>query len=76
MPIFRYQYKIAVSYIVVIMLMLILLNTYPIVTSQNFVYRSKHNSMQTRALLIASTLAGMDRLSAEQVSNIMSMLDD
>ncbi|GHU95639.1 hypothetical protein FACS1894208_08800 [Clostridia bacterium] len=72
----RFQYKIAVSYIVVILLMIVMLNTYPVLVSQRFVFQSKQTSMSTRAALIASTLAGLDKLTTDAVGKTMTLLDD
>lgn len=58
------------------MLTLVLMNTYPVLVSQRFIYQTKQSGMATRALLIASTLAGLDKLTSEAVGNIMYQLDD
>ncbi len=60
----------------VIVLILVVLNTYPVLVSQRFVYQSKQSSMSTQALLIASTLAGLDTLTTETVASIMGTLED
>ncbi|GHV05488.1 hypothetical protein FACS1894217_02460 [Clostridia bacterium] len=72
----RYQYKIAGTYILIILAMIFLLNTYPVLVSQNFVFQSKQTSMTARAALIASTLAGLDKLTPDAVGKTMALLDD
>ncbi|MCL2081130.1 MAG: HAMP domain-containing protein, partial [Oscillospiraceae bacterium] len=72
----RYQQKIAISYLIVIIAMLALMNTYPILISQQFVFQSKQTGMRTRALLIASTLAASESLNAEHVTEIINLLGE
>ena len=64
------------TYIVVIAAVLILLNTYPILVSQDLVFKSKQNSLQSQAAVIASTLAGPEGLSQEGVGRVMEVLGD
>ena len=68
------QTKYAMTYIVVIAAVLILLNTYPILVSQDLVFKSKQNSLQSQAAVIASTLAGPEGLSQEGVGRVMEVL--
>ncbi|GHV33282.1 hypothetical protein FACS18949_06800 [Clostridia bacterium] len=56
--------------------MIVMLNTYPVLVSQRFVFQSKQTSMSTRAALIASTLAGLDKLTNDAVGKTMTLLDD
>ena len=70
------QTKYAMTYIVVIAAVLILLNTYPILVSQDLVFKSKQNSLQSQAAVIASTLAGPEGLSQEGVGRVMEVLGD
>lgn len=72
----RYQLKIALSYIAIIVLMLVLLNTYPIIVSQDLIYQAKEASLSARADLIASSLTTLDALTAKDVSNVMSYFED
>lgn len=72
----RYQLKIALSYIAIIILMLVLLNTYPIIVSQEFIFHSKESSLSTRAGLISSSLASQDTLTVDSVNKVMSILED
>ena len=70
------QVKIALTYIAVIVAMLALLNTYPVIVTQSFVFQSKQESMQTRASMLASSLSGLESLTQDGVARIMAMLDD
>lgn len=70
------QFKVALSYIVIIVGILAILNIYPVIVSQNFIFRSKRDTMQDRATLYSMTLSGLDSLTEESVSNIMQMLGE
>ena len=51
------QTKFAMTYILIVAAVLILLNTYPVMVSQDLAYRSKETSMQHQAAVLASPLA-------------------
>ena len=70
------QTKVALSYIVVIAGVLILLNTYPVLVSQDLVFKSKQASLQSQAAVMASALAVSETLTAEGVEQAMNLLDD
>jgi len=70
------QAKYAVTYIVVIAAVLALLNTYPVIQSQDSVFRSKATALQSQALVISSALAGPDGLTADGVGRVMDVLGD
>ena len=67
------QLKVALSYIAIIVAMLILLNIYPVLVSQNFIFRSKQDTMQDKATQYSrlSTLDAVDRASVEKMMNIL-----
>lgn len=67
----RYQLKIALSYMIIILAILILLNTYPIIASQSFVFQNKKSALEEQALLAAWTLASMDELRPEETAGIL-----
>lgn len=76
-PIWRsMQMKFAVSYILLIVAALLLLNTYPIYGLQESVFKAKQNSLQNQAALISSTLSTLEVLSPEGVDQVMEMLDE
>lgn len=51
----------ALSYILIIIAVLVLLNTYPLVVSQNMVFRSKQTTMQSSVSVMVSALSGVGR---------------
>lgn len=72
----RYQTKIMLSYLAVIVVVLILLNTYPLLMSQNIVFQYKRSSMNTQASLMAARLANLDSLTRDNVGPVMDMIDE
>lgn len=70
------QVKYALTYIVVIAAVLVLLNTYPVLASQDLIFRSKQVSLQSQTAVVASALAGLESLSPEGVEQVMNQLDD
>ena len=70
------QTKYALTYILVIGAVLILLNTYPILASQDLVFQSKQASLQSQALVLSSSLGVSDTLTAEGVEQAMEVLRD
>ena len=70
------QAKYALTYVVVIAAVLALLNTYPVLRSQDSVFHSKATALQSQTLVISSALAGPDGLSADGVGRVMAVLGD
>lgn len=70
------QTKYALTYVVVIAVVLILLNTYPVLFSQDMIYKSKQTSLQNQAAVVASALSGLESLTPEGVEQVMIQLDD
>ena len=70
------QLKYAMSYLAIFAVVLVLMNTYPVLASQDLLFGSKLDSMKSRAAVIASALMELESLSAEQVEKVMNMLDN
>ena len=51
------QTKFAMTYILIVAAVLILLNTYPVMVSQDLAYRSKETSMQNQAAGLAQVVS-------------------
>ncbi|MCQ2558349.1 MAG: HAMP domain-containing histidine kinase [Oscillospiraceae bacterium] len=58
-----------------LVLLLAVLNTYPITSSRDLVVDEKYNSLSKQAAVVSSSLSGLDRLSPEGVSEVLSLLD-
>ena len=52
-----------------------LLNTYPLITSRDLVFSEKQNSMTSEASVMASSLASLEKLTKESVSEVLNLLD-
>lgn len=70
------QVKFAVGYTLVILAVLILLNTYPLIMTQNMMFRSKENTIQGQSLILSNALSAMDKLTADGVEQTVNLLDD
>ncbi|HJB99429.1 MAG TPA: HAMP domain-containing histidine kinase [Candidatus Flavonifractor merdavium] len=69
------QTKYALTYVVIVAAVVVLLNTYPVVVSQNLAYRSKRTSMQNQASVLASALAtGPEALTADSATRTVNLL--
>ena len=69
------QLKFALSYIVLILGLLLLLNTYPMMVSRQLVYTAKDSAMTTQARGISIALGGGDGLYGETVEQAMGFFD-
>ncbi len=69
------QLQFALSYMIIIAIVLLLLNTYPLLASQNLVFQSKQ-SILTEAQMIASNLAELEELGTDGVNQVMTLVGD
>lgn len=56
-------------------LLLTVLNTYPVTSTRDAVIRDKEQSLTATAAVISSALAGLDSLNSENVNQVMEILD-
>ena len=70
------QLKFGLSYIAVIAAVLLLLNTYPLLVSEDLVFRSKETTMQWSVSVMVYSLAGLDRLNQENVATAMAVVEE
>ena len=66
------QLKFSISYILIIVGVLVLLNTYPLLVSQDLVFRSKTANMQSNVSVMLSSLSGLEKLTADNVAAAVS----
>ena len=64
------------SYLVIFAVVLVLLNTYPVIASQDLLFTSKRDSLKSQTAVMASALMELESLSADQVARVMNMLDN
>lgn len=69
------QMKYAMSYLAIFAVVLVLMNTYPVLASQSLLFGSKRDSLKSQAAVMASALMELEALSADQVERVMTMLD-
>ena len=70
------QLKFGLSYILVIAAVLLLLNTYPLLVSEDLVFRSKASTLQSSVSVMVYSLSGLDRLNEENVSAAMAVVEE
>ena len=58
-----------------LLVLLVLLNTYPLLSSRDAVFEEKRSAMTGQAAVIASSLAGLDRLSGDSIGEVLTILD-
>ena len=70
------QLKFGLSYIAVIALVLIVLNTYPLLVSEDLVFRSKEATVSSSVKVISSALGGLSQLTEANVSKALDGLEE
>ena len=55
----------------ILLVVLVLMNTYPLIVSQDLVFRSKHTALQNAAAAINASFTGLEELTAENVADAM-----
>ena len=69
------QFKFVLLFFLLLIMLLGLLNTYPVIILRDLVFKSKENTLQNQASLIASALAPTQLLTEESVHESMKVLD-
>lgn len=70
------QMRLALGYSFIIAVLLVLMNTYPLVMTQNLMFRSQQTALQNQAILITNTLTTADELTPETVEQAITPLDE
>lgn len=70
------QARFGLSYILIIAAVLLLLNSYPLLVSEDMVFRSKVNTMQSSVSVMVYSLSGLDRLNEENVAAAMAVVEE
>ena len=70
------QFKIGLSYFAIIIAVLVILNTYPLIESQNLVFRSKETLLTGSVKAIESALSGLSELTEGSVEKALSGLEE
>ena len=69
------RFKIAATFLVFALLLLAILNYYPVRANRDMVFSTKKSSLQSQNLVITSSLSALDTLSGEAVAQVMELLD-
>jgi len=70
------QSKYALTYLLIVAVIILVLNTYPLIMAQDMVFSSKESNLKRQALTIGSALAVSESLTAEGVEQAMALLED
>lgn len=68
------QVKFAATYVALIAAVLLFLNTYPVLSSQDLIFRSKRDTLQSQASLLSSGLGGLEEVTTAGAGQIMEQL--
>ena len=69
------QMKFSVSYIAIIIVVLIVMNTYPLMVSENLVFRSKESTLKNSVSVMVTALSGLETLDEENVGSAMTLVE-
>ena len=69
------QMRLSLGYSLLIAVLVILMNTYPLIMSQNLMFRSQQTALANQAVLITNTLTTADELTPETVEQAVSQLE-
>ena len=70
------QFRIGLSYILVLLGVLLLLNTYPLLVSEDLVFHSKTVNLQNSVSVMVNPLSGLSVLTEENVADAMSVVEE
>ena len=70
------QLRLAMGYVLVIGLLLVLLNTYPLLMTQNLMFRAQQTALENQATLVVNSLTTADELTAETLEQAITPLED
>ena len=69
------QLKISASYIATLLVVMVLMNTYPLLESQNLAFQAKSAALLGSASAINTAVSGLDELTEENVSQAVGSMD-
>jgi len=70
------QFRFGLSYIAVILAVLLLLNTYPLLVSEDLVFHSKATNLQSSVSVMVNALSGLSPLTEENVADAMAVAEE
>ena len=69
------QLKISASYIAILLIVLVLMNTYPLLVSQDLVFRAKRTTLLSSVSALNAAVANLDELTEENVAQAVSAVE-
>ena len=69
------RFKILGTYLVIITIILMVLNTYPLIVSRNLIFYSKQASMMSQLSTLSTSFEGLDSLTTDVIAQITDVLD-
>ena len=68
-------FKVAISFIIVVAIILVLANTYFLTAARDMVFSSKHTMLENQSAVISTALSVIDILNLDNVNQVMNLLD-
>ncbi len=68
--------RFALTYVLITSVVLVFLNVYTSSTTRNMMLRTKETSLQSRVQLVVSSLSGLERLTSDNVTQVVTQLGD
>ncbi len=69
------QAKYTLSYLATLAVVILLLNSYPLLAAQQLLFQSKRDALQQQVTVMSAALMELESLSADRVARVMEMLD-
>ncbi len=69
------QLKISASYLAMLLAVMVLMNTYPLLVSEDLVFQSKRNTLLSGAAALNTAVSGLDELTEENVRQALAGID-
>ena len=69
------QLQFAAYFALLTVVLLVLLNTYPLRASRDVVFSEKENALMSRATVVSSSLSLLDSLTADNTQQVLGLLD-
>ena len=70
------QLRLATGYVLVIAVLLVLLNTYPLLMTQNLMFRAQQGELSNQVNLVLNSLTTADELTAETLEQAIAPLEE
>jgi len=69
------RFKLIAFMTALLLLLLLILNTYPITTSRDRVFEEKKNSLTSQTIVVASSLSSLENPTADSIRDVLVLLD-